>query len=727
MKKRVYSFLLAACVALSCPAAPAAPQGEAKNEIQRLLDQGRSLRNLSRPNEALKPLTAALARAEKELGRDDPRTADVMVSLAHAHLDLAHYPQAESLLRRALEVFEAKLKPNHQAVANTVNDLAYVYMESAQYAKAESLFLRCLKIAEASGKQKTPEYATMLNNLGSLYERTGQSLKAESYYLRCLSLRESTLGKGHSQVGQTCNNLGLLYHNMGLLPKAEHYYSRALNTLERTLGKDHADLAVIQSNLASLYSTTGRFDKAEPLLQSALSIKERALGKKHPGVAQTLNNLASLYHDQGQYSRAEPLYRRSLDIWTERLGPDHPEVATALNNLSGLYRDSKQYEKAAPPLQRCLEIKVARLGKDHPEVAETFSNLGLLEVKRGRFDEAARAYQRSREINRRHASLVLPSLPPDEQAAFLDRFDRSDLAGSLSFCLAHPRVAGLPERAATWLLNGKAAAAEALARSALLTRDSHDPAIGKVASRLREARDALARLSLTTPPAGQEGEHRRRVAELTAREQQLARQAAAAGGSAAVAASWYDLDALRKRLPAGAVFLDVARIDVFDFQAPLDKRWKPARYVAWVTPARGDVRIVDLGDAEAIDAAVREVRRGLAGSAKLIRGKGEPQAEQALRGPLEVLSKLVLQPLLPHVGTANRWVVSPDGNLWLIPWEILLLPDGKYAVESHALSYVVSGRDLLLDSPFKGSLTAPVIVADPDFDLGGNAAGAAGL
>ena len=54
-----------------------------------------------------------------------------------------------------------------------------------------------------------------------------------------------------------------------------------------------------------------------------------------------------------------------------------------------------------------------------------------------------------------------------------------------------------------------------------------------------------------------------------------------------------------------------------------------------------------------------------------IKDEGEEKAEKALREQLDALSKLVLEPLLPHVGTSKRWLVSPDGNLWLLPWEAL--------------------------------------------------------
>src|SRR5262249_11971815 len=151
--------------------------------------------------------------------------------------------------------------------------------------------------------------------------------------------------------------------------------------------------------------------------------------------------------------------------------------------------------------------------------------------------------------------------------------------------------------------------------------------------------------------------------------------------------------------------------DVFDFQAKAGhKNLQPAQYAAWIIPAAGPVRLIDLGSADAIDAAVQQVRQALQEAPKMIRLKGEADAETALREPLEALAKKALHPLLPHIEKARRWVLSPDGNLWLVPWAALPLPDGKYVVENHTLSYAVSGRELLDPAAAKVTPTAPLVL-----------------
>ena len=73
---------------------------------------------------------------------------------------------------------------------------------------------------------------------------------------------------------------------------------------------------------------------------------------------------------------------------------------------------------------------------------------------------------------------------------------------------------------------------------------------------------------------------------------------------------------------------------------------QPAHYAAWIIPptGRGEVRIVDLGEARPIDAAVRSARQALAANGT----SGANEAEAAAR--MAALARLILQPLQPHLG-----------------------------------------------------------------------------
>jgi CHAT domain-containing protein len=96
---------------------------------------------------------------------------------------------------------------------------------------------------------------------------------------------------------------------------------------------------------------------------------------------------------------------------------------------------------------------------------------------------------------------------------------------------------------------------------------------------------------------------------------------------------------------------------------------------------------------------------------------GEAAADRELQDHLAALSKQVFRPVLAQARKATRLVLSPDADLWLIPWAALPLEDGRYAVEQYEISYVVSGRDLVPHTTVKPATGRPVLLADPDYDL----------
>jgi CHAT domain-containing protein len=283
-------------------------------------------------------------------------------------------------------------------------------------------------------------------------------------------------------------------------------------------------------------------------------------------------------------------------------------------------------------------------------------------------------------------------------------------------------------RSAAWLLNAKGVAQEALTQRSLLERDASDPARRRIIAELTGARRQQATLALAVPKVGQEAERFRQLQELAERQQRLEQQLVQAGGLRPLP-EWVELDQVRASLAADALLIDIARFRVTNFGHKAgEKSYHPARYAAWVIrPAgrgtHGEVKIVDLGEADKIDAAVRAVRQKMREaqnpdpSKNPILVKGEPDAEKDLQESLEALAKLVLHPLLAEVGGVKHLVLSPDGALWLAPWAALPTVDGKYAIENYAISYAVSGRDLLA-KPAKVKQEQPMILADPDFDLG---------
>ena len=66
-----------------------------------------------------------------------------------------------------------------------------------------------------------------------------------------------------------------------------------------------------------------------------------------------------------------------------------------------------------------------------------------------------------------------------------------------------------------------------------------------------------------------------------------------------------------------------------------------------------------------------------------------------------------------RLGPLRHVLISPDGELNLVPFAALVDEDGNYLVERFTITYLTSGRDLLRLQVAHGDRSPPVIVATP--------------
>jgi CHAT domain-containing protein/tetratricopeptide (TPR) repeat protein len=628
------------------------------------------------------------------------------------------YREAVALLLQVLQIRKELCGVEHYHYAISLNNLAVLYQDMGFHARSVPLLQQASRIYRRTLGDEHPAHATVLNNLGLAYEQLGLYGKAESLLEEALRVRKGVLGDRNPLYAQTLNNLGMVYDAVGKYAQARRAYQEALRVYERGEKETNPDYPGSLFNLADLYGKMGLFARAESLFEQARRIYEKTGSKRDPGYATCLHNQASLYKKQGQYDKAEALLREACRLRKEILGERHPLYATSVHNLGCLYHVMGLGAKAEPLYEEARRIFERALGDQHPDYAIFLGNLADLYADTGRWGKAGRAQDQAQHILRRHAGRVLPGLPEAEQLAFLGLHHSSSLHVALSLGLARRRDAGTVTRSAEWLLNGKALAQEALAQQTLWIRDHPEPEVAEAIQELLAVRQRLARLALQGAPVAQAEEHRR-LDELAAREQELAKKLGRTGGRALLGDPWVHLDRLRRALPEDAILVDVARFPVRFFPLKAKENpWRPARYAAWVIPpaGQGDVQLIDLGPARDIEQSAQRVRKALAAAARTLATHKEAAAERELRTPLAELSRRVLRPLLPACGKSRHWLVSPDAALWLVPWAVLPLADGSYAVEKYRVSYLVSGRDLL--APRRQTKAGPpLLLADPDFDL----------
>ena len=301
---------------------------------------------------------------------DPAMRIDTRLAVASALKRMARWREAEEHLRLAKrESEEDETSPHYSTV---LNNLALVLLDTSRLAEAESLLRRAVEIEEQSHGADGQNVAAYLSNLSMLLRATTRLSEAEPLMRRALDMDEQSLGPDHPSVAVRLSNLALLLWDTHRFGEAEPLVRRALEIDEQSHGANHPSVAVRLNNLATLLQGMNRLGEAEPLLRRALEIDERSFGADHPSVAIALSNLAVLLQDAKRPSEAEPLVRRALEIDEQSLGPDHPNVAIRLNNLAMLLKGTDRFSEAEPLMRRHLAIFTLfreANGREHPNMA----------------------------------------------------------------------------------------------------------------------------------------------------------------------------------------------------------------------------------------------------------------------------------------------------------------------------------------------------------------------
>src|SRR6266498_2872568 len=539
-------------------------------------------------------------------------------------------------------------------------------------------------------------------------QRAGKYDEALSLVERALEIRERLLGTEHRDVAAGIDSLAGVYSDRGEYVKAEPLYLRALAIREKALGIDHPDTATGASNLGKLYHYQGKYGEAEPLYKRSLDIREKALGKDHPSTAQSLNNLAFVYEYLGKYAEAEPLYKRALDIREKALGKDHPITANSINNLGTHYRRQGKYAEAEPLYKRALDIREKSLGNDHPGTVIDLNCLSALYMAKGDLAQAVKFQSRANAGSERDlvANLVIGS--ERQKLAYLailsDETDRI-LSLHLRYAPNDPAAGAL---AATMILQRKGRALDATSQNLNALRSRFNAEDQALLDRLTETRSQIARLVLSGPQKMTIEQHRDRIKALEDQADKDEADISRRSDEFRAQSLPVTLEAVRAAIPPDSALIEFTSYRPFNAKAAnVYEAYGQPRYVAYVLRHEGEIEWKELGDAKSIDTAIATLRKALR----------DPRRGDVKR-PARAVDAKVFQPVRPLLGDMTRLLISPDGQLNLIPFAALVDERGRYVVERYSISYLASGRDLLRLQVARESKGGPLVVAAPDFGGG---------
>jgi len=658
------------------------------------------------PGRYLLRIAELRAATEKDLTLNEARQLNTQ---ANRLWQQDKFDEALPPAERSLAIREKELPADHPDVGASLFTLANIWSDKNDPGKAEKLYLRALEIREKAMGPDHISVSPILNNLGTFYKQQGKYAEAEPLFERALKIREKVLDPDHVLIASVLNNLANIAHSRGELDRAQALYQRVIEIREKALGPEHPDVATALNNLANVYTDP---KKSEPLYLRALAIREKALGPDHPDVAQTLYNLAIDYTKSGELAKGEELCLRAQSIIEKSEGPEHPMVSYTLNLLGAIEKSKGDYAQSETAYQRAIAIKEKTQGEYHPDLAGALANLADLYTITGDTVKAVSTLAHANDIYEYNIRTNLAVGSEQQKLTYLKTLSEIEdltIMLHLQYAADSPSAA---ELAANTVLQRKARVLDSMANSFETLRRRSSPEDQQVLDQLSATSAKLARLVFDGPQDQPAAEHDQKIRDLEEQKENFEREVSRRTAGLYQGSKPVTIAQIQPLLPSDAALLEFSvylpvSLKTFGFGTDSDAD-SPAvgepRYVVYVLRATGKVQGIDLGSKKELDNSVAQFREAL-------RNPRRRDVEHLGRQ----LYQTLLQPVLKATGDAAHLLISPDGELDLIPFEALMDSQDSYLVEKYSISYLTAGRDVLRLQAHRDTRNGPLVLADPSY------------
>jgi tetratricopeptide (TPR) repeat protein len=552
-----------------------------------------------------------------------------------------------------------------------------------------------------------------------LHSSAGESDAAAQAFAHAYSTAFDAWARIEEVVSRSANSLGLLYRdNTGDTAAAIEFLRVALRH-RASRDEDRYLLAQTMINLGLAYEVpVGDNTRARRLLDEASDrvahIPEIANTSEH---AQVLIQLAGFRRRQDDADAAETAARAAIGMTVATLPPDNPVTAVGYQELARALRAQGRSAEAqvhtvhaTTILERCQPAATKLLAEARVDLVDALIDNGDIQAAVGQLEVASRVV----DFDLLHK---LEPIPVDERLA-VTMGNRHLIDRWLSLARAHSGDTPEAAKGAFNALDRRKAMSDLVSLN-LLHADAASPQFDVQRRQLRmlrrEASDAMLR-----PLAEDKDQLSKLQREISSLETllSLGRQAATTNATVRDA----DAQRLRERSALWAEPNQYLAATLNPDEALIEfGRYRESegdRYLGFVqVGGQQQVTAIDIGEADHVDALVRDYLNSMATDGAFLLGGGMLEGGSSVAAARR-LRVTVIDPILAVVAGARRLFVVPDGALAAIPLQALNDDAGGYLIDTHEVSYLTSAGVLLQPMPPTPPPGPPIVFADPDFDLG---------
>jgi len=654
---------------------------------------------------------------ETLLGKEHIATIVTYDKIGAVYRELADYHKALSYFKQTLYVKEKILGTEHKATAYGYNDIGSIYDMLGNYSKALEYYSKSQIIYVKIFGWEHPATAAGFNNIGQIHHILGEYPDALENFSSSLAIKEKTLGLEHPSTAATYENFGLVYRSLADNNKALDYFLKALKIREKVLGKEHPLTASTYNETGFTYQNLEKYNEALSYYKKSLAINEKVLGQKHPDTNSVYNNIGLLLVIFGEHSQALKYFNKVRVNSEYALGKEHPDTAAAYNNIGLAHYNLGDYNEALKYFLDSLAVYENLFGKEHPKTANNYENIYTTYKALGQYDQYQLYAQKAFTAYIKHRKVAFGALSRVQKLEYMLQ-NTSKLYALLNSGVLHGDVLRQQEsskdydshkqQVADLWLSYKGSISSLENSIQLLDFQNKNPNTKDLIKELSASKRELIQMYQIQPDRGKSKAWQKQLAEMNKLESRI-------DTLEKKLAKEFDGYALELELELDKVNVREITLLLNDKTLYLDYAKADGNYFLFSINHRAEVELYPLDSkASDIDKSIKDLRSTLL----FQKSNNSEQAEDKLKRELASVRRMLLHPLNDLLPQYNFLLISPDGALNTLPFEILYdIDKKKHLIEQTKISCIPSGRELVRiqqnqDLALSQSIT---VFADPVF------------
>jgi tetratricopeptide (TPR) repeat protein len=236
-----------------------------------------------------------------------------------------------------------------------------VYSDQREYDQAETVLKRAINVREKAVGANNPELVVTLNRLATVYQNEGKYTEAETLIERGLTIREKAFGVNNLNVAISTQALADLYRAQKRDAEPEVLLKRAISIEEKALQPSdpaYPSISWTRTDLGKLYEDHGRYSDAEPEFIDALRIYQNSPSPNYFNIGDSLYQVAVVFALEGKNAEADSYFKQTLATMEKTMGRDHPFLVPVLETYSALLQNMNRTTEATEMKARAQAIRL---------------------------------------------------------------------------------------------------------------------------------------------------------------------------------------------------------------------------------------------------------------------------------------------------------------------------------------------------------------------------------